>query len=195
MMRADLEMVAQWITPGSRVLDLGCGDGVLLSRLRQTKRVHGFGIEIEPDRVVAAIANGVNVLQMNLETGLSGFDDRSFDMVILSQTLQAMRHTEALLKDMLRVGREGIVTFPNFGYWKNRWQVLWGLMPKSGDMPYEWYNTPNVHLCTLQDFENLCDLIGAQVMERRVIDVQGHPVSLWPNLMGSLAIYRIRPKA
>ncbi len=195
MMRADLEMVARWITPGSRVLDLGCGDGLLLSRLRQTKQVHGFGIEIEPDRVVAAITNGVNVLQMNLETGLSGFDDRSFDTVILSQTLQAMHHTEALLKDMLRVGREGIVTFPNFGYWKNRWQVLWGVMPKSEDMPYEWYDTPNVHLCTLQDFENLCDLIGAQVMERRVIDVQGQHVSLWPNLMGSLAIYRIRPKA
>ncbi len=195
MMRADLEMVARWITSGSRVLDLGCGDGFLLSRLRQTKQVHGFGIEIEPDQVVAAIANGVNVLQMNLETGLSGFDDNSFDTVILSQTLQAMHHTESLLREMLRVGHEGIVTFPNFGYWKNRWQVLWGLMPKSADMPYEWYNTPNVHLCTLRDFEDLCDLIGAQVMERCVIDVQGQPVSLWPNFMGSLAIYRIRPKA
>ncbi len=192
MIRADLAAIARWISPGAKVLDLGCGDGQLLTYLHQVKQVSGYGIEIEPERVVASIRNGVNVLQMNLETGLSGFDDHSFDTVILSQTLQAMRQTEAILRDMLRVGREGIVTFPNFGYWKNRMQVLLGTMPKSEAMPYEWYDTPNIHLCTLDDFEGLCRTIGARVIERIVISAEGRRVSAFPNLLGSLAIYRIR---
>ncbi len=192
MIRADLAAIAHWISPGANVLDLGCGDGQLLTYLQQAKQVSGYGIEIEPERVVASIRNGVNVLQMNLETGLSGFDDHSFDTVILSQTLQAMRQTEAILRDMLRVGREGIVTFPNFGYWKNRVQVLTGTMPKSEAMPYEWYDTPNIHLCTLADFEGLCRTIGARVIERIVISPEGRRVNAFPNLLGSLAIYRIR---
>ena len=192
MIRADLAAIARWISPGAKVLDLGCGDGQLLTYLHQVKQVSGYGIEIEPERVVASIRNGVNVLQMNLETGLSGFDDHSFDTVILSQTLQAMRQTEAILRDMLRVGREGIVTFPNFGYWKNRVQVLTGTMPKSEAMPYEWYDTPNIHLCTLADFEGLCRTIGARVIERIVISPEGRRVNAFPNLLGSLAIYRIR---
>ncbi len=192
MIRADLAAIAHWISPGAKVLDLGCGDGQLLTYLQQAKQVSGYGIEIEPERVVASIRNGVNVLQMNLETGLSGFDDHSFDTVILSQTLQAMRQTEAILRDMLRVGREGIVTFPNFGYWKNRVQVLTGTMPKSEAMPYEWYDTPNIHLCTLADFEGLCRTIGARVIERIVISPEGRRVNAFPNLLGSLAIYRIR---
>lgn len=192
MIRADLAAIAHWISPGAKVLDLGCGDGQLLTYLQQAKQVSGYGIEIEPERVVASIRNGVNVLQMNLETGLSGFDDHSFDTVILSQTLQAMKQTEAILRDMLRVGREGIVTFPNFGYWKNRVQVLRGTMPKSEAMPYEWYDTPNIHLCTLADFEGLCHTIGARVIERIVISPEGRRVNALPNLLGSLAIYRIR---
>ncbi len=192
MIRADLAAIAHWISPGAKVLDLGCGDGQLLTYLQQAKQVSGYGIEIEPERVVASIRNGVNVLQMNLETGLSGFDDHSFDTVILSQTLQAMKQTEAILRDMLRVGREGIVTFPNFGYWKNRVQVLRGTMPKSEAMPYEWYDTPNIHLCTLADFEGLCRTIGARVIERIVISPEGRRVNAFPNLLGSLAIYRIR---
>ncbi len=192
--RADWLALASWIEPRSRVLDLGCGDGQLLRHLQQTRQVSGYGIEIEPARVVSAVRNGVNVLQMNLETGLSGFDDRSFDTVILSQTLQAMRHTEAILREILRVGREGIVTFPNFGFWKNRMQVLGGVMPKSQAMPYEWFDTPNIHLCTLRDFESLCPRIGARVVQRLVIGPQGEPVELFPNLRGSLAIYRIQPQ-
>jgi methionine biosynthesis protein MetW len=192
VIRADLAAIAHWISPGAKVLDLGCGDGQLLTYLHQAKQVSGYGIEIVPERVVASIRNGVNVLQMNLETGLSGFDDHSFDTVILSQTLQAMKQTEAILRDMLRVGREGIVTFPNFGYWKNRAQVLMGTMPKSEAMPYEWYDTPNIHLCTLADFESLCGTIGAKVIERIVISAEGRRVNAFPNLMGSLAIYRIR---
>ncbi|MDE2342269.1 MAG: methionine biosynthesis protein MetW [Betaproteobacteria bacterium] len=194
MIRPDLAVIAGWIKPGSKVLDLGCGDGLLLSHLQQTRQVSGYGIEIDPQSVVTSIRNGVNVLQMNLETGLSGFDDHSFDTVILSQTLQATKHTESILRDMLRVGREGIVTFPNFGYWRNRLQVMRGRMPKSDAMPYEWFNTPNVHLCTLEDFETLCSLIGARVAERLVIGPQGRSVQFWPNLTGSLAIYRIQPR-
>ena len=194
MIRPDLAVIAGWIKPGAKVLDLGCGDGLLLSHLQQAKQISGYGIEIDPQSVVASIRNGVNVLQMNLETGLSGFDDRSFDTVILSQTLQATKHTETILRDMLRVGREGIVTFPNFGYWRNRLQVMLGRMPKSEAMPYEWFNTPNVHLCTLEDFEALCGLIGARVAERLVIGPQGNSVHLCPNLTGSLAIYRIQPR-
>lgn len=194
MIRPDLAVIAGWIKPGSKVLDLGCGDGLLLSHLQQAKQISGYGIEIDPQSVVTSIRNGVNVLQMNLETGLSGFDDRSFDTVILSQTLQATKHTETILRDMLRVGQEGIVTFPNFGYWRNRLQVMLGRMPKSEAMPYEWFNTPNVHLCTLEDFEALCDLIGARVAERLVIGPQGNAVRFCPNLTGSLAIYRIQPR-
>ncbi len=192
MIRADLAAIAGSIPDGARVLDLGCGDGQLLTYLQQAKQVSGYGIEIEPERVVASIRNGVNVLQMDLETGLSGFDDRSFDIVILSQTIQAMKQTEAILRDMLRVGREGIVTFPNFGFWKNRLQVMTGTMPKSEAMPYEWYDTPNIHLCTLADFESLCQTIKAEVIERVVISPDGQRVNAFPNLMGSLAIYRIR---
>ncbi len=192
MIRSDLAAIARWIPNGAKVLDLGCGDGQLLTYLQQVKQVSGYGIEIEPERVVASIRNGVNVLQMNLETGLSGFDNHSFDTVILSQTIQAMKQTEAILRDMLRVGREGIVTFPNFGFWKNRLQVMTGTMPKSEAMPYEWYDTPNIHLCTLADFESLCQTIKAEVIERVVIGPNGRYVNAFPNLMGSLAVYRIR---
>jgi methionine biosynthesis protein MetW len=194
MIRADHEMIAQGVALDSRVLDLGCDDGQLMAHLQRTRRASGYGIEIVPERVVAAIRHGVHVLQVNLEEGLSGFVDDSFDTVILSQTLQAMRHTEDILREMLRVGKEGIVTFPNFGYWRHRWQVLAGVMPKSADMPYEWYDTPNVHLCTLQDFEALCVRIGAQVIERRVMGASGRTVELLPNLLGSLAYYRIRAR-
>ena len=195
MIRADYELIAQGVPEESRVLDLGCGAGQLLAHLQRVRRVSGYGIEIVPERVVAALRQGISVLQVNLEEGLSGFSDHSFDTVILSQTLQAMRHTEEILREMLRVGREGIVTFPNFGYWKHRWQVLNGAMPKSEDMPYEWYDTPNVHLCTLYDFERLCAGIGVQVMERRVMNPAGRTVDLMPNLLGSLAYYRIRLQA
>lgn len=192
--RADFAAIARWVEPGARVLDLGCGDGDLLAYLQATHGVRGYGIEIEPGRVATAIRHGVNVIQTNLETGLPGFESDSFDTVILSQTLQAMRHTAEILQEMLRVGREGIVTFPNFGYWKNRLQVVAGIMPKSDAMPYEWYNTPNVHLCTLNDFEALCGQLGFTIMGRSVI-TNGHEVGWLPNLCGALAVYRLRRAA
>jgi len=141
---------------GVRVLDLGCGDGSLLAYLMRERNINGYGVEIADAGVLASVRNGVSVLQSDLESGLAGFDDASFDCVILSQTLQAMRNVEGVLREMLRVGREGIVTFPNFGYWGHRLQVcLGGHMPVSRSLPYQWYNTPNVHLFTLLDFEKV----------------------------------------
>ena len=151
----------------------------------------GYGIEIDDAGVLASVKNGVNVLQSDLESGLAGFDDASFDCVILSQTLQAMRHAEDIVVEMLRVGREAIVTFPNFGHWSHRWQILKGRMPVSKALPYQWYDTPNIHLCTVADF----DAFLAErrfAVENRVVLAGGPPVTVLPNLRGELAIYRFR---
>jgi len=189
--RADFSTIAGWIQPSARVLDLGCGDGGLLAYLRDSRGVVGYGIEIDDGGVLASIGNGVNVIQSDLESGLAGFDDQSFDSVILSQTLQAMRHTEQIVMEMLRVGREAIVTFPNFGYWSHRLQVLRGRMPVSGNLPYQWYDTPNIHLCTVADFDAFCDERAFDVLERVVLR-DARRVNVFPNLFGVLAIYRFR---
>ena len=189
--RADFSTIAGWVAPNARVLDLGCGDGSLLAYLRESRRASGYGIEIDDAGVLASIGNGVNVIQSDLESGLAGFDDQSFDSVILSQTLQAMRRIELLVSEMLRVGREAIVSFPNFGHWSHRLQVLSGRMPVSKSLPYEWYNTPNVHLCTVADFDAYCEQRTFHVLERVVLR-DGERVSVLPNLLGSLAIYRFR---
>jgi methionine biosynthesis protein MetW len=189
--RPDFAAIAAWIPQGSSVLDLGCGDGSLLRYLRETRDVRGYGVEINDAKVAACIANSVNVLQSDLESGIADFEDQSFDFVILSQTLQATRHTEALMKEIVRVGREGIVSFPNFGYWKNRLQVMFGNMPVSDEMPYQWYDTPNVHLCTLDDFEILCAHLGIRILGRHVM-ANGNDVLVMPNLRGSTAVYRFR---
>jgi methionine biosynthesis protein MetW len=189
--RPDFAAIAGWVGMGSSVLDLGCGDGSLLRYLRESRRVTGYGVEIDDDRVLACVKSGVNVIQGDLERGLSEFESRSFDYVVLSQTLQAVRNSERIVRDMLRVGREGIVTFPNFGYWRNRLQVLGGHMPVSDNLPYQWHDTPNVHLCTISDFENFCAGHGVRIMERKVL-TGGRPVSVLPNLLGSLAVYRFQ---
>ena len=137
------------------------------------------------------VANGVNVIQNDLDSGLSDFEDNAFDFVILSQTLQATRHTEALMQEIMRVGREGIVSFPNFGYWRSRLNVVLGNMPVSRELPYQWYDTPNVHLCTLNDFENFCSLYCISITERRVM-TGGREVGFLPNLLGSTAVYRFQ---
>ena len=187
--RPDLATIAQWVRPNARVLDLGCGDGMLLRYLWKERSAEGYGVEIDDAKVGASVKNDVNVLQMNLESGLSAFGDASFDYVILSQTLQAMRHTEAIMREMLRVGREAIVSFPNFGHWSGRLQVLAGRMPVSESLPHEWYNTPNLHLCTIADFEDLAADLELKILERVVLH-KGSPVRVLPNLFGSLAIYR-----
>ncbi len=187
--RHDFEAIAAWIKPGSRVLDLGCGDGALLAYLEEGRQINGYGVEISSEGVLASVKRRINVLQMNLEDGLSIFETASFDYVILSRTLQAMHNTEGILQEMLRVGRQGIVTFPNFGYWRNRLQVLAGRMPVSDEIPFEWYDTPNIHLCTLDDFEDLCKEVGARVLQR-IVMADGKDVGVLPNLLGSLAVYR-----
>ena len=191
--RPDFEAIASWVRPDSTVLDQGCGDGLLLRYLKQTRNVRGYGIEIADENILACVKNGVNVIQSDLERGLAGFDAGSFDAVILSQTLQAMRHTEQIVLEMLRVGREGMVSFPNFGRWDQRLQVLRGQMPVSEALPYQWYNTPNVHLCTINDFETFCASHSIRVLERIVMD-GGRRVTLLPNLFGSLAVFRFEKK-
>lgn len=186
--RADFAAIAQWVAPDTRVLDLGCGDGALFKYLQRERNISGYGVEIDDDNVLACVKNGVNVIQRNLERGLRELEDQSFDCVILSQTLQAMRNGERLIQEMLRVARVGIVTFPNFGYWRNRMQVLAGRMPLSENLPYEWYNTPNIHLCTLDDFERFCAERGIRIVERKVL-TRGKAVRTLPNLLGALAIY------
>ena len=189
--RPDFAAIAAWLPQGATVLDLGCGDGSLLRYLADTRKARGYGVEISDRNIVTCIENGVNVIQNNLESGLSSFETHAFDFVILSQTLQAMYHTEALMQEIVRVGREGIVSFPNFGYWQNRLDVLRGTMPVSEDLPYQWYDTPNVHLCTLHDFENFCGTQHVTILERRVM-AGGNEVKLLPNLLGSTAVYRFK---
>lgn len=188
-MRPELDAIVQWVSPGARVLDLGCGDGQLLRTLWQARQAPGYGVEIDDASVLACVENDVNVLQVDLESGLSLFADGSFDYVILSETLQTIHRTELLMRDMLRVGREAIVSFPNFGHWSARLQVALGRMPVSQTLPYEWYETPNVHHCTIRDFEDLCRRLGIRIRERLALH-DGHAVTWLPNLLGSIAVYR-----
>lgn len=193
--RPDFDAIASWIEPGHRVLDLGCGDGTLLKHLIETRGVQGVGVEIDHANVLAAIRNGVNVIQGNLENGLADFADQAFDHVVLSRTLQTVRHTEGILREMVRVGKEAVVSFPNFAYWKNLHSVLAGRMPVSEDLPYQWYDSPNVRFFTLLDFEALCAQMGLTVRERRVLDESGKAVDASDekelNFLGSLAVFRL----
>jgi methionine biosynthesis protein MetW len=187
--RADFAAIAAWVRRGARVLDLGCGDGALLKYLAVECGASGCGVEIDDAGILACVKNGINVVQGDLERGLADFEDNAFDYVILSQTLQTVRHSERIIREMLRVGVEGIVTFPNFGYWKNRLQVVTGHMPVSDNLPYQWFDTPNVHLCTIADFDSFCRERGVRVLERKVL-TDGRPVGFWRNLLGALAVYR-----
>jgi methionine biosynthesis protein MetW len=200
MIRPDWHIVEQWITPKSRVLDLGCGDGALLSHLIERRQVSAVGLELDDDKVASGIERGLNIIQEDLDSGISDwFAPMSFDFVIVSQTIQAMRHPERLLADMLTIAREGIVTFPNMGYWRNRVQLgLLGHMPINRALPNPWYNTPNIHLCTLSDFESLCQELGIQILDRAVVDSAHRESTLlraFPNWFGEHAIYRIQRKA
>lgn len=191
--RSDFEAIAERISEGASVLDLGCGDGQLLQFLRDSRKVRGYGVEIADANVLASVKNGINVIQSDLERGLAVFEAGSFDYVILSQTLQAMRNTEAIVMEMLRVGRQGIVTFPNFGHWQARLQIMAGRMPVSKSLPYQWYDTPNVHLCTISDFEAFCESHGIRILERAVL-TDGQSITFLPNLLGTLAVFRFEKK-
>jgi methionine biosynthesis protein MetW len=189
--RTDYATIAGWIGEGANVLDLGCGDGALLAFLARERNARGYGVEIGEPGVRSSIATGINVIQRDLEGGLEEFADGAFDCVILSQTLQAMHRIESLVGEMLRVGREAIVSFPNFGNWRHRLQVLRGRMPVSENLPYQWFDTPNVHLCTVADFDAFLAERGLPVLDRVVL-AGGREVHALPNLRGELAIYRFR---
>ncbi|MCI0591122.1 MAG: methionine biosynthesis protein MetW [Gammaproteobacteria bacterium] len=198
-LRPDQSLIAEWIAPSSRVLDLGCGDGTLLAYLQATRQVTGYGLEIDEENIVNCIAAGVNVIQTDLDAGLSEFDEDSFDYVVMTNTLQAVHYPEKLINEMLRIGREGIITFPNFGHWVCRLQLaLKGKMPISRTLPNEWYDTPNIHLCSIADFEELCGSLDIAILQRATVD-NTHRSSLGmrllPNLLGEIALYRFRRRA
>ncbi|MDX1335070.1 MAG: methionine biosynthesis protein MetW [Gammaproteobacteria bacterium] len=196
MIRVDQEIIIPWMKEGSSVLDLGCGDGTLLRHLQESRNMHGYGLEIDQVKVISSIENGVNVIHADLDAGLNQyFDNDSFDYVIMTQTLQAIQRPDHLLQEMLRIGREGIVTFPNMGHWKSRLQLgLQGIMPVTRTLPYEWYNTPNIHLCTLQDFEALCERLNIRILQSRMVNFAQKSstlIKLMPGLMGEIAVYHI----
>lgn len=194
-LRPDLSIIQQWVKPNSQVLDLGCGKGDLLRFLKSEKGVRGYGLEISPDKVTHCISNGVNVIEQNLDSGLSNFKDNSIDTVIMALALQAVQRPDELVDEMLRIGNQAIVTFPNFGYWRTRlYLLLKGRMPMSESLPYNWYDTPNIHLCTFKDFEQLCHDKGIRILNKTVVDDQHNEhwsIGLWPSMLGETAVYHI----
>lgn len=193
VLRADLAFITHWIKPKAHVLDVGCGDGVMLDHLQSDKQCTGYGIEIADDKVLACTKRGVNVIQQDMENGLQMFADQSFDTVLCLSSLQMMKHVEGLLRDIARVGSEAIVSFPNFGYWPHRTALLMGKMPVSKALPYQWYDTPNVRCATIADFADLAHEVGLEVIECVALH-EGKPVHWLPNLRGSLAVFRLRKK-
>lgn len=188
--RFDFDVIARWIAPGERVLDLGCGDGSLLKFLKAERGIRGYGVDNAPENVLAAIRNGVNVLQFDLEKGLAGVDDDAFDHVIMSLSLQTVRHTVPLIREMLRVGDEAVVSFPNFGHRSHREAIARGRMPVSEALPYQWFDSPNVRFFTIADFEALCGDNGIAVREGLFFD-EGRAVTEDPNLNADMALYRL----
>lgn len=193
-MRIDLNEIQHWIKQDSRILDLGCGDGTLLKFLIDTKQVQGYGLEIDAEQINICVDKGLNVIEQNLDRGLGNFADKSFDTVLMTQALQTLHFPHLVLDEMLRVGKECIVTFPNFGHWKARFYLAThGRMPVSDLLPYEWYDTPNIHFCTFKDFEVLCRERNIKVIHRQVVNEQSGQTlkDFMPNLFGETAIYHL----
>jgi len=193
-LRADLAFIAHWVAPGSRVLDLGCGDGVMLDYLQSAKQCAGYGVEIDDAKIPACIGRNVPVIQQDLEAGLAIFADNAFDTVLCLSALQMMKNVEGVLRDIARVGAEAIVSFPNFAYWPHRFALLRGRMPVSRSLPYEWYDTPNLRCATIHDFQDLANEVGLETLEFVALDEAGRPVEFLPNWRGSLAVFRLRKR-
>jgi methionine biosynthesis protein MetW len=196
----EFKLISEWITPNSRVLDLGCGDGQLLKHLIDTYNVTGYGMEIDPHKNIQAIEKGLNVIQSDLNSHdlADYFDPDSFDYIIMTQALQVVGRPDQLLEDMLTVGKQIIVTFPNFGHWRNRAQLLLtGRMPKTDTLPYHWFDTPNIHMCTFKDFEKLCEEKNIEVMARTVVNTEHQStlgMKIAPNWLGEVALYKVQKK-
>ena len=199
-MRMDHQLAERWIAPRSHVLDLGCGNGELLAHLQYKLDVSGYGLEIDQDKINEAISKGLSIVEQDLNDGLGRFADNSFDTVVMARALQAVKAPDKLLLDMLRVGREAVITFPNFAHWQNRIHLgLKGIMPVSNALPYEWYDTPNIHLCTFKDFEQLCAKHDIHIINRFAVSDSdsGHSplitalIRQVPNLLADVAIYRV----
>lgn len=198
-LRGDLALIADLIPEGARVLDLGCGSGELLEHLAATKSVKGYGLDLDPENIAICLRKGVNVIEQDLDQGLTNFPDDSFDIIVMTGTLQSVRNPSLMVDDMLRIARECIVTFPNFGHWRCRVHLaLRGRMPVAKHLPHSWYDTPNIHLCTFKDFEKLCQDKQISIAERRVVNADhrgevqpAHQSNRVPNLFGAVAFYHL----
>jgi methionine biosynthesis protein MetW len=197
ILRADLRLITELVPEGSRVLDLGCGDGALMAHLRDEKGCALQGVELSAQGIASAIEQGLSVVQADLDEGLGAYPDASFDVVVLSQTLQVMRHPDAVLSEIVRVGRVGIVSFPNFAHWKVRGYLgLKGRMPVARTIPYEWYDTPNIHHTTVRDFRALCERLGLVIEQEIPLSTDGfggiQRVRVLPNLLADTALAVVR---
>ena len=192
MQRGDIDTIVSWVPEGGKVLDLGCGDGELLHRLQAEKRVQGLGVDIDPANIIAAVRKGLCVVQQDMEDGLQNFESSRFDAVIIAYSLQVLERPHAVLERIVSIGNEAIVTFPNFGHWRSRLSLLLGgRMPQTKALPYSWFDSPNIHFCTVADFEALCKDLNVAVVERRMSSGVGLLAELWPNLFAKSASYRI----
>ena len=192
MQRGDIDTIVSWVPDGGKVLDLGCGDGELLHRLQAEKGVQGLGVDIDPANIIAAVGKGLCVVQQDMEDGLQNFEGSRFDAVIIAYSLQVLERPHAVLERIASIGNEAIVTFPNFGHWRSRLSLLLGgRMPQTKALPYSWFDTPNIHFCTVADFEALCKDLNIAVVERRMSSGVGLLAELWPNLFAKSASYRI----